>query len=817
MCPTLPLELALTDGPKGIRRNRTVPRRPSSAQKNRARTTGSLDHDDSLLRVLTDNSPDAIYVKDLESRWLMANPAVLRIVGKTEQEALGKTDLELYSDPEIGRAILENDRRIILSGNAETFEEAADTPEGRRLFLSTTAPWRDTRGRIIGIIGISRDITVRKRSEQALLESEQRYAIIHDHAPFAIVLIKHPEGIITDVNAAWEKLFECPRAEAIGKTTLELGLSPDPQSRSRMYTAIGENGFVRDWELVFSTRSGKRGIASFTYDLVTIGGQLFQLGTAIEITDRKNAEDALLKLNMELEQRVEDRTAELARTAEKVRAERQRLFDVLEALPVMICLLTPDYHVAFANKSFRDRFGESEGRHCYEYCYGRPAPCEFCESYEVLRSGKPHFWEVATADGSVISAHDFPFTDTDGSPLILEMDMDITQWRRSEQQLRSAHAEIAQRASQLRALAGELTLSEQRERRRMAKLLHDHLQQLLVGAKFRAAILERGGDELVRNAVAEIEKLLDDSIQASRSLTAELSPPILHDGGLAPGLEWLSRWMADKHGLFVQLEVEKDLPQIPDDVRILLFESVRELLFNVVKHAHCRSVDVTARRIGSREVILTVSDEGQGFDPSAVKKAGETGGGFGLFSIHERLGMIGGKLEIDSAPGKGSRFVLTAPVNEAPAAAAEPLPARAGGARPVQTGEMQGAAPIRILLADDHIVMREGLAQLLGQEPDVLIVGQASDGAEAVELARRLLPDVILMDMSMPNLNGVEATRIIHNENPEIRVIGLSMFEEAERAQALRDAGAVDYLSKSGPPARLIETVRARAAEARQT
>ena len=106
---------------------------------------------------------------------------------------------------------------------------------------------------------------------------------------------------------------------------------------------------------------------------------------------------------------------------------------------------------------------------------------------------------------------------------------------------------------------------------------------------------------------------------------------------------------------------------------------------------------------------------------------------------------------------------------------------------------------IRVMLVDDHAVVRQGIANLLGDQPDIEVVGEAADGQEAVELAARLLPDVILMDMSMPKLNGVEATRIIRNDWPEIRIIGLSMFEEADRAQAMRDAGAVDYITKSGP------------------
>lgn len=135
---------------------------------------------------------------------------------------------------------------------------------------------------------------------------------------------------------------------------------------------------------------------------------------------------------------IERTDAERRRAQEALSEERRRFEAVLDQLPVMVCLLRPDYSMAFANRSFRRQFGDSKDRKCYEFCYGKTAPCEFCQTFEVFRKGVPHDWEVATNDGRLIHAFDFPFRDTDGSPLILEMDIDVTEQKEVEKKLLEA-------------------------------------------------------------------------------------------------------------------------------------------------------------------------------------------------------------------------------------------------------------------------------------------------------------------------------------------------------------------------------------------
>ncbi len=402
--------------------------------------------------------------------------------------------------------------------------------------------------------------------------------------------------------------------------------------------------------------------------------------------------------------------------------------------------------------------------------------------------------------------------------------LDVTDRHRVEQALRESRddlerrveertQELRRRADQLARLARDLTLTEERERRRLAQILHDHLQQLLVGAKFGLETLGRRTEDRRAETVTQVMSLLDDAIAASRSLTIELSPPILHEGGLGAGLEWLGRWMLEKHGLTLDLSADPSADSDREDVKVLLFQGVRELLFNVTKHAGVTHASVALGLHDAEHLRVVVRDEGVGFDPASVWETNdEMAGGFGLFSIRERLGMLGGRLEVDSSPGRGAQFTLIAPRGTGRAERGEgegrsdvpdvhPAPARA-----LAGPEADGR--IRVLLVDDHVVMRQGLSLLLDDEPDIEVVGEASNGEEAVREARRLRPDVILMDFSMPRMDGVAATRAIVGERPGARIIGLSMYEEADRAAAMLDAGAIAYVTKSGDPGALLSAIR---------
>jgi len=203
----------------------------------RRRAEEDLSRRGQLLRQVIDTSPDRVFAKDREGRILFANPATLAAVGKVAEQVMGRRGREFYGDPSLGEAIESNDRRIMESGVEELMEEVVPGPDGNRVFLSTKSPWRDSTGRVIGLVGISRDITQRKRAEEALRRSERRFRTLIEKSSDMLLLVDG-EGRYRHWSPAAAEALGWSAEEVEGTEAIELIHPEDRSAVSRAFAGI---------------------------------------------------------------------------------------------------------------------------------------------------------------------------------------------------------------------------------------------------------------------------------------------------------------------------------------------------------------------------------------------------------------------------------------------------------------------------------------------------------------------------------------------------------------------------------------------------
>jgi two-component sensor histidine kinase len=447
---------------------------------------------------------------------------------------------------------------------------------------------------------VSQSAAVSEQQRQLLRESQQRQEVteavqaerqrlnnVLDMLPAYVVLLT-PDYHVPFANRFFEERF----GKSNGKRCFDyLFNRSEPCENCETYKVL-KTGAPQRWEW---TGPDGRNYDIHDFPFTDPDGSPLIMEMGLDITERKRAEAAVL-------------------------AERRRLFDVLETLPAMVCLLTPDYHVAFANRGFREKFGESHGRRCYEYCFGRSEPCEFCESFQVLKTGQPHHWEVTGADGTVIAAHDFPFTDVDGSPLILEMDMDITEQRKAEAALKEVNESLEQRVAERTAALAE---SEQHIRASLAEkevLLKEIHHRVKNNMQVISSLVDLQADQLQDDAMravlqdvthrvrsmALVHEKLYQSADMSRVEFAEYAQSLL-------GYLWRAHGTAAS-GVRLTLDLEPVPLSVNAAVPCGLI--LNELASNALKHAFRGrdggEVIVSLRGGPGRRTCLRVRDNGIG-------------------------------------------------------------------------------------------------------------------------------------------------------------------------------------------------------------
>lgn len=795
---------------------------------------------------------DAAILADPERRIILVNPAFTEIFGYEPEEVIGRTPRFLYTNDED----YERMGQLCYSPHADTqpriFENEYRHKDGRTLLVESSGRQMVANaGRLIGYVGIHRDVTSRKRAERELeaareaAEQRAREAqegkrfldAIMESIPIGIMIADAPEGRVRLVSR-----WAC---EILGTSREALMSVPIEEERSYASVVLAADGTPMkhaDLPLVRALRHGET-INDLTAWLVKPDGEKIALScTAGPIRDTDGNITGAILAWTDIRERLTIETS--------LRESRERFRMLADNMAQLAWMADADGRAFWFNKRWIEyagtTFEQIDGWEHSELVHPDHRGRVIEKFRRCIEAGT--MWEdtfpLRAIDGSYrwFLAQAFPIRDEDGHVLRWfgtktdvtvqletmealrrsqsELARDIVEREHAERELKELNetleeriqqrtAEVQELADQLRAMAAELTQVEQRERRRLAAILHDHIQQLLVGSLMMLERLKRDlSTPESLEMLQSIQTALRETVTASRSLTVELSPPVLQEAGLSGGLAWLAAQTEEKGQVKVTLEVDEAGEPTTEELRHLLFESVRELLFNVLKHADARNVWVQMRRLEGDLTSVVVRDDGRGYErPSSRHPVTETRS-FGLFSIQQRLTYFGGRMEIQSKPGEGTRVELIVPQDRRKVAGDAPFQASEEAGTGSSASTHASSPHIRVLLVDDHQIMREGLAGIFAEEDDLLVIGEADNGLDAVDLAVKMRPDVVVLDINLPQINGIEVTRILRERVPEVSVIGLSMHFDQFIQDSMLSAGAVAYLSKGDPSDELLAAIR---------
>ena len=528
--------------------------------------------------------------------------------------------------------------------------------------FSRAVPLLDAAGRITEWFGAANDITAHKTAQEALRVSEERYRLLVEGTTEYAVLMLDPALRVTSWNTGAERIFGYAEAEVLGEEGALLFTEEDraagvPEAEAEQ---AAETGRARDdrWHV---RRDGSRFWASgIMTALREPDGALRGFAKILrDNTERKRAEDALRESEERL--RIALAAAEMGVWSVDVRtgaAERSaRFYEIYGYTPDPAGATVDDF---------------------YERVHPDDLPRVRAAVEAALRVERPYREEfrIVRPDGRTCWVHTEGrcLRDESGAPdRLTGVVYDVTGRKEIEQELQALTEALEERvrertrelaASELRVrmLAHALITAEQEERHRIAQVLHDDLQQLLFALSTTLHLLRSPrSEEEAHDLHGQTNEILDEAAELTRSLSMEMSPPVLASSDLEELLQWVAARKKKRYGLEVEVDVEAPCEIPLYTSRVLLYRTLQELLFNVVKHADTRQARLRARPVEGA-LVVEVEDEGVGFEVQRLEGRNRPDGGFGLYHVRERLALAGGAFEIASAPGQGTRVTITVPI-----------------------------------------------------------------------------------------------------------------------------------------------------------
>jgi PAS domain S-box-containing protein len=383
-------------------------------------------------------------------------------------------------------------------------------------------------------------------------------------------------------------------------------------------------------------------------------------------------------------------------------------------------------------------------------------------------------------------------------------------------ELVEANEALRSNEESLRQLSSRLLQLQDEERRRISRDLHDITGQKLAFQTIGLShVLNRKPanlDEESRRILLECSALSKQVGEEIRTLSYLLHPPLLDELGLTSAVRWYAEGYERRTGIKVKVDITSDFVRLPADTEVTLFRVIQESLTNI--HRYSGSAKAVVRLCRTADKIeLQIEDFGKGMHSGMVSSPDEKmlRLGVGIQGMKERMRQLAGKLDITSQAKRGTVVTATLPISnsqvpvEAPPATNSFLPPH----HPADTPMLDRlVTQKRILIADDHEMLRRGVRNIMEKEKGWQICGEAVDGQDAVDKSKSLLPDLVILDINMPVLNGLQAARLILRDQPQIKILIFTVHDSEQTLKDIRAAGAHGYLSKSNASDDLVRVIK---------